>query len=273
MSRDSLVGARGPGPSSSSSPSSATLHQEQQQQRQRQELQNRRALTTLTLGLAQACAALSWGNGIGVSIGAATFTAATFTVSASATPRWARRSAQALSIYALVLLVVRLASRDPQVASFPAGCPPGLQGTHGCSRVAADGESSHRAPPAPLDVPFRKRALLSDVEGELLRWVELQSRRVTVLKHEKPSSKDREAGGGFLHVRAVTALMGFADDFFLSYRCLEGEAVVELQGQLRLGVGDAGVNTRRNAAVLAHLRAAAAAAEDKGGLPAADACR
>lgn len=269
MSRDPLVATRG-GPTSSSP--SATLHQ---QQRQRQELQNRRALTTLTLGLAQAFAALSWGNGIGVAIGAATFVSgaalalSSSSASSASSPRIARRAAQALSVYALVLLVVRFASKDPpQVAAFPAACPPGLQGTHGCSRVVADG-SSHRPPAPPLDAPFRKRALLSDVERELLRWVGQQSRRVTILKHDKPSSKD---GGGFLHVRAVTPLMGFADDFFVRYRCSKkgGEAVVELQGQLRLGVGDAGVNIRRNAAVLAHLRASA---EQDGGLPAADACR
>jgi hypothetical protein len=228
---------------------------------------NRRVLTTATLGIAQAIAAMSWGNGVGVAVGATTFGAgvalassSSLSSSASPPPRALRRCAQALSAYALVLLLVHLASMpDPSIAAFPSACPPGLQGRHGCSRVAADG-SSHRPPAPPLDAPFRARALLSDVEGVLLQWLEDQPRRVTVLRHVKPGEAGPDGEDnkrGFLHVRAVTPLLGFADDFFVSWRCtLLGEAVVELQGQLRLGVGDAGVNVRRNAAVLGHLKGA-----------------
>jgi hypothetical protein len=39
----------------------------------------------------------------------------------------------------------------------------------------------------------------------------------------------------------------------------DGRVVVEAQGQLRLGVGDWGVNARRNALLLGALRDAAAA--------------
>jgi hypothetical protein len=225
--------------------------------------QSRRALTTLTLGLAQAIAAHSWHNTFGVVVGAlAFFTGAALHALWPAStrsikpppPRWARRAAQALSAFVLVLLAVRMASSpDPQVHEFPTACPAGLQGKHGCSRVAL--ENAHRAPPSPNNQPFRARALLSDVEAELLRWLGQQP-RVTILRHASASSS-QSAGGGFLHARVVTPLWGFADDFFVRWRCSRvGEAVVEVQGQLRLGVGDLEVNVKRNGAVLGHLREA-----------------
>lgn len=50
-----------------------------------------------------------------------------------------------------------------------------------------------------------------------------------------------------MHARFVTWLWGFADDFFVSVRCNDvGSAVIEVQGQLRLGQSDLGVNARRN---------------------------
>lgn len=224
--------------------------------------QSRRALTTLTLGLAQAIAAHSWRNPVGVVFGALAFVGgvALHLVWPPATraltpppPRWARTTAQALSAFVLVLLAVRLASSpDPQVLSFPTSCPRGLQGKHGCSRVAL--ENPHRLPPPPNNQPFRARALLSDVEAQVLRWVESQP-RVAVLKHVKPGGNGD--GGGFLHARAVTPVMGFADDLYVRWRCTSlGEAVVEVQGQLRLGVGDMGVNVRRNGAILEFLKRA-----------------
>lgn len=241
--------------------------------------QSRRALTTLTLGLAQAIAAHSWRNSVGVVFGAVAFFAGAALHLAwppssaqlkPPPPRWARRTAQALSVFVLALLAVRMASSpDPQVAAFPGSCPAGLQGKHGCSRVAL--ERPHRAPIiggaslSPLQ-PFRARALLSDVEAEVLRWV-AQQPRVTILKHVSHSRAGGADEGGFLHVRAVTPVWGFADDVFVHWRCsrMVGEAVVEVQGQLRLGVGDMGVNVKRNAAILAHLKRAA--------IPAAAWCR
>jgi uncharacterized protein (DUF1499 family) len=52
---------------------------------------------------------------------------------------------------------------------------------------------------------------------------------------------------GFMHARMVTLFFGFADDFLVGLRCDEdGNAVVEAQGQLRIGQSDLGVNARRN---------------------------
>jgi hypothetical protein len=236
---------------------------------------DRRAFTTLTLGLAQGIAAYSWGgNTVGVLVGATTFAigAALYAREAAAQQRTLRprnaplsRAARYLSAFAVVLLLVRAASPDRDVKSFPASCPSGLQGRHGCSRVAE--ERPHRTPPPPLDAPYRARVLLADVEKAVLAWASASGgSRATVLRHVKPSSSG--AGGvGFLHMRWTTRVMGFADDVFLRYSCSRGgSAVVETQGQLRLGVGDMGVNVRRNADLLRFLR-------DDAKLPAAAWCR
>jgi len=61
------------------------------------------------------------------------------------------------------------------------------------------------------------------------------------------------------HTHTHTYTNPNTDDFWVRLSCgKDGRVVVEAQGQLRLGVGDWGVNPRRNAELLAALRAAAA---------------
>jgi uncharacterized protein (DUF1499 family) len=60
-----------------------------------------------------------------------------------------------------------------------------------------------------------------------------------------------------IHARFVSLLWGFADDVFVRLSCdaETGEVLVEAQGQLRVGVGDMGVNVKRNAALIAAMDA------------------
>ena len=70
-----------------------------------------------------------------------------------------------------------------------------------------------------------------------------------------PGGSATAAGGGvFIHARFGSLLWGFADDVFVQLSCSSsGSVVVEVQGQLRLGVGDMEVNVKRNVALMAAL--------------------
>eukprot|EP00003_Mantamonas_plastica_P020765 TRINITY_DN3347_c0_g1_i3.p1 TRINITY_DN3347_c0_g1~~TRINITY_DN3347_c0_g1_i3.p1 ORF type:complete len:114 (+),score=34.93 TRINITY_DN3347_c0_g1_i3:320-661(+) len=58
---------------------------------------------------------------------------------------------------------------------------------------------------------------------------------------------------GFLHARVTTLIMGYPDDVYVGVECVNGQAVVQLQSQSRLGQSDAGVNTRRLSGLLTDL--------------------
>jgi uncharacterized protein (DUF1499 family) len=124
-----------------------------------------------------------------------------------------------------------------QVLAFPKACP--ADKLEGCSRVADDGP--HRN----FDhVGVRLEASQALVVGAIERWV-AASPRATVLR----------SSAGFVHARFVSQLWGFADDVFFGVRCNGDMAVVEVQGQLRVGKGDMDVNVLRNMRFLEHLKA------------------
>jgi uncharacterized protein (DUF1499 family) len=123
------------------------------------------------------------------------------------------------------------------VLAFPDACP--ADKLEGCSRVADS--SPHRN----FDhIGVRLEASQAIVLDTITRWVAAYP-RATVLR----------SGDGFVHARFVSQLWGFADDVFFSVRCNGDMAVVELQGQLRVGQGDMDVNVLRNMQFLDHLRA------------------
>jgi uncharacterized protein (DUF1499 family) len=88
--------------------------------------------------------------------------------------------------------------------------------------------------------------------------------------HQPPSTAGAAATAALaealvteIHARFVSLLWGFADDVFVQLSCNaeSGEVLVEVQGQLRVGVGDMEVNVKRNAALMAALTAQAQAGE------------
>eukprot|EP00775_Hariotina_reticulata_P012236 gene12236-12374_t len=149
----------------------------------------------------------------------------------------------------LLLVAVHVSSPDPK----------------GCARVAA--HNAHRAAgKQPLDLA----TTLDGAAAALEKWLRQQPRTVILQQGKSgPTSTNAAAEGDapsagkvFFHARVVTLLWGFADDFFLHLTCLDnGKVRLELQGQLRVGLGDMDVNVRRNAVVLDAIGAA------KGKLP------
>jgi uncharacterized protein (DUF1499 family) len=110
---------------------------------------------------------------------------------------------------------------------------------------------------------------LAGAEAALKKWLRQQP-RTEILKRVGSSDKADPLAAGdvtrtdqvFFHARVVSLLWGFADDFFVHLTCLDnGKVRLEVQGQLRVGVGDMDVNVKRNAAVLDAMSAA------KGKLP------
>ena len=59
----------------------------------------------------------------------------------------------------------------------------------------------------------------------------------------------------FLHFRVASLFWGFPDDVYVRMTCTdEGLTALELQGNLRIGHSDMGVNADRNAKLLQHIR-------------------
>ncbi|GAB4820134.1 hypothetical protein N2152v2_007180 [Parachlorella kessleri] len=141
------------------------------------------------------------------------------------------------------MILIHLSSPDPRPPplAFPAACP--VNKRFGCSRVAQTGQHGAARGVAPLlveaDVVFVQRAAED--------WVGMQTH-----------ARILATSPGFFHARFVSFFWGFADDFYASIRCHNSShAVVEVQGQLRLGTSDLGVNKRRNRRALEALELAA----------------
>jgi uncharacterized protein (DUF1499 family) len=138
-------------------------------------------------------------------------------------------------VFALLLIIVHMSSPDPKFRSFPDSCPK----THwfGCSRVAELNSHGSRGLEL-LHIP----AKLPDVQQIVEKWIYSQSGSPRILRSTRT---------GFIHVRFLSMLFGFADDMLINLRCDEdGNTIIELQGQLRIGKGDLGVNRRRNKRLL-----------------------
>ena len=92
--------------------------------------------------------------------------------------------------------------------------------------------------------PFRVETSRAELLSAARQWVELQPRMQVI-----------EAQKDFLHARAVSASFGFADDVSIRVKCSsDEEAVLEVQGSLRIGSGDFGVNHGRNARLLHDMK-------------------
>ena len=62
-------------------------------------------------------------------------------------------------------------------------------------------------------------------------------------------------GEGFLHFRVASLFWGFPDDVYVRMTCTDkGLTALEVQGNLRTGHGDMGVNAHRNAMLIQYMR-------------------
>jgi len=151
-----------------------------------------------------------------------------------------------LLAWILIHISVRLAAPDAQLSGFPESCPEGLP--IGCSRVARSNPNR----PDGME-PFVAASPSAAVAEDVRAWASANGGRLL---------QDKTGPGGvFLHYRFLSQFMGFPDDMMVSVSCEQERSVVEVQGQLRVGYGDMGVNTARNTALLQHLAASQAGLE------------
>lgn len=132
-------------------------------------------------------------------------------------------------VFVVLLITIRLNSPDPIMDAFPESCG----GNHlGCSRVA----EHHPQAPKGLE-PLYLSSSLNVTQAAVEAWI-----------NDQVGARVLASSPGFVHARVVTPVWGFADDFMVSLRCSgdSEKALVEAQGQLRIGKSDLGVNGRRN---------------------------
>jgi len=153
---------------------------------------------------------------------------------------WLRWFVYAYGVFAALLITIHISSPDPHIDAFPASCGSNM---FGCSRVAEMGSQATRGL-KPLHLMTSVNVTRAAVE----KYISEQAGGMVLLtKH------------GFVHGRFVSLVFGFADDFFVRVQCEdkpEGKsvAVVEAQGQLRIGKSDLGVNARRNKRFFEYLQ-------------------
>lgn len=181
--------------------------------------------------------------------------------------------------FALALAVVHLASPDHGMAHFPTAC----DARQGCARIALENPwRDDGLAPLTFSAPA-KEALFA-----VLQWVtdgnqpgvssggaggggsgagkKRSGERRRVIAIHNQAAEGGGPDGIIVHVRAISFLWGFADDVVVSIRCSGGAgagaggevngamALVQVHGQLRLGVGDMGVNPDRNARLWGFLK-------------------
>lgn len=133
----------------------------------------------------------------------------------------------AILVYLVLLIAIRLISYDTARDTFPDACP--TNKLQGCSRLALNNTHGFET-----QQPLHLTSPIHDVHSALLRFV-----------HHIPQSTLLYQSLGdesFIHVRTVSGFWGFADDLFIRSTCDGAMAIVELQGQLRLGISDLGTN-------------------------------
>lgn len=103
-----------------------------------------------------------------------------------------------------LMLVVRLASPDPDLQHFPRACPEGLP--IGCSRVAFSNPQQDGG-----KAPLLIESLADAVNSEITAWVTRRGGHVLAVSET--------GGNAFFHFRFLSLVMGFADDFMVSVTC------------------------------------------------------
>jgi uncharacterized protein (DUF1499 family) len=132
-----------------------------------------------------------------------------------------------MGIYVGICVAIHIASPDHPVSNFPAkGCPKSKR--LGCNAM----EEVFNMP-------------VETARSKATEWIQEQSFSTILI-----SDDDR----GFIHARMLSTFFGFADDLFLQILPENDSAShIKLQGQLRIGKSDLGVNRRRNKRIIRYL--------------------
>jgi len=133
-----------------------------------------------------------------------------------------------LTAFLVILLAFQIISWDSPIDSFPNGC----KRKTNCTRVTTIVSSNVRG--VGLTCPMIQSSTVS-IHDQVKSWVESQSQSVVM-----------EDSNDFIHARIVSALWGFADDFYAQLKCLNnGTTAIWVQSEARFGYGDMGVNDNR----------------------------
>jgi uncharacterized protein (DUF1499 family) len=133
------------------------------------------------------------------------------------------------------LLVIVVSAPTLPIPDFPNECP---ENSQNCSRIATN----------PYRATGETGILINGTEDEVLHaivgWIEDEPR--TVLRTD--GSED-----GLVHAVFRSLVWRFADDLLVQVDCIDGQVLVQLHSNSRLGVSDLMVNDKRVLALDSHL--------------------
>lgn len=143
-----------------------------------------------------------------------------------------------LNSWSTILLLIRLATffPDNRYTSFPAN----IAHPAGCTRVAPTSSNSG------LPVPRYTKSTPDEIQKVVRDWISSQP-RTRIITEDKAER--------YIHAQPLSLLMGFPDN--LGVKVVPGKEGTEvwIQGELRLGQGDLGVNRKRVKTLIRHLEA------------------
>lgn len=160
-------------------------------------------------------------------------------------PRILRWPINTVVTWLVLVLLIQVTASAPVVSEMPGVCP---EGSLNCVRVADDGTSFRSESLQPPSISAQR----GEVWMEIMNWLG-QGFGSEILSSEQ----GQDSGTDWVHAEVRTQFWLFPDDVFAEIGCsAEGaEAVVTLQSQSRLGVGDLGENHQRLESLISHLEA------------------
>lgn len=155
-------------------------------------------------------------------------------------PQYVRWPTFAFATWVVLVLLIQLAAPNPEVLTMPSECP--LDSLN-CVRVADD-DTSYRSDG--LQTPILS-AQLDEVWRQTMTWLGMEFGSEVL-----SSEQGTQAGTNWIHAVDRTQFWLFPDDVFVEIGCSEDGAlaIITLQSQSRLGIGDLGENHDRLQALI-----------------------
>tara|TARA_B100000945_G_C20129759_1_gene478813 strand:+ start:39 stop:560 length:522 start_codon:yes stop_codon:yes gene_type:complete len=136
-------------------------------------------------------------------------------------------------VYGLTISTIQIIAPIPEITNMPERCS---ENSANCARLAHDGTNYRIENIEPLSI----NAPISEVKYEIEKWLNDQ------LSGGVLHTSIDENNLTFIHGVTRTEFLFFPDDLFAGITCnTEGDSVVTLQSQSRLGKGDLGKNPER----------------------------
>ena len=137
-----------------------------------------------------------------------------------------------ISGYLLLLGLIWISARDPEILSFPDNCPK----VTNCTRVA---DANVRGEGL---TPIISNMSSSEIIKLTLDWINNQPRTSII-----------QNSSNFIHAKFLSAFFRFPDDFFVKVSSEDNGTIIWVQSQARLGESDLEVNEERVQTFFAYL--------------------